>query len=174
MKSELGAGTSVTLYLPRTHRKIAIAATTTTTMSVPQGARILVVEDNPEVAEVAAGLLEQLGNVTRIVGNADAALKALDEDAPDLVFSDIVMAGGMDGLELARRIRAERPDIPILLATGYSQAAERMGDEFPILTKPYQIADLNRALTQLLGSPDAPDAESDLEAERQPAASQSA
>jgi CheY-like chemotaxis protein len=112
---------------------------------------ILVVEDNPEVAEVAAGMLEQLGHKVRVAANAAAAIAALrDRDPPDLVFSDIVMAGDMDGLGLARRLRAESPNLPVLLATGYSQAAERLGDEFPILRKPYRISDLNQAIGEAL------------------------
>jgi PAS domain S-box-containing protein len=166
IESELGVGSVITLYLPRTLSEPNTAAARPTA-AARQGARILVVEDNPDVAEVAAGLLEQLGAVTQVVGNAEAALRALaDGDAPDLVFSDIVMAGGLDGLELARRIRRERPGMPVLLATGYSQAAERMGDEFPILTKPYQIADLSRALSSLLGPMEDPDAPIDLGAAR--------
>jgi DNA-binding LytR/AlgR family response regulator len=86
-----------------------------------------------------------------VVNGAEAALEALAEgEAPDLVFSDIVMAGPMDGLALARRLRQERPDLPILLATGYSQAAERIVDEFPILNKPYEAAELSHAISALL------------------------
>jgi len=66
------------------------------------------------------------------------------------VFSDIVMAGNLDGLALARKLRVERPDLPILLATGYSQASENLAGEFPILAKPYAAADLGRALAKLL------------------------
>jgi DNA-binding NtrC family response regulator len=67
-----------------------------------------------------------------------------------VLFSDVVMAGELDGIELGRRVRALYPDLPVLLATGYSQSAERVGDEFQILHKPYEIADLNRALGALL------------------------
>src|SRR5205085_8973719 len=70
---------------------------------------------------------------------------------PDLVFSDIVMAGDMDGVAFARRMRDEKPELPVLLATGYSQAAERIGAEFPILRKPYKLAELNRAVGALIG-----------------------
>jgi PAS domain S-box-containing protein len=150
--SRLGEGTTVTLYLPRSEGVPARQAPDVAHQA-PKGARILVVEDNPEVAEVVAGLLEQLGNRPHVVSSAEAALNALDAgEEPDLVFSDIVMAGEMDGLALARRLRAERPELPILLATGYSQAAEAMGGEFPILTKPYQLAELSRAVGLVLAS----------------------
>ena len=66
------------------------------------------------------------------------------------MFSDIVMAGDMDGVALARRLRDDIPGLPVLLATGYSQTAERIGREFPILRKPYNLADLNAAIADIL------------------------
>jgi PAS domain S-box-containing protein len=154
--SELDRGTSFTLYLPRAKATPAEAVEEAAETHVT-GARILVVEDNPEVAEVAAGLLEQLGHQVTVVGNSAAALAALAEgDDVDLVFSDVVMAGEMDGVSLARRLREIRPDLPVLLATGYSQAVERLGDEFPILRKPYKLPELNRAVSALLSLPSDP------------------
>jgi PAS domain S-box-containing protein len=148
--SELGAGSSFTLYLPRSHKEVCTPATPPE-LDPPRGARVLVVEDNPDVAEVAAGLLEQLGVEPCVVCNAEAALRALREgEKPDVMFSDIVMAGEMDGLALARRVRAEWPDLPILLTTGYSQNAEKVGQEFIILAKPYALPDLGRALGAVL------------------------
>jgi PAS domain S-box-containing protein len=148
--SVLGQGSTFTLYLPRTLKLAAAPACEPS--AAPGGARILVVEDNPDVAEVAAGLLEQLGAETRVVPSAEAALRALhDGEQPDLVFSDIVMAGEMDGVALARRVRAEWPELPILLTTGYSASAENIGQEFEILPKPYELRDLVRALGVVLG-----------------------
>jgi PAS domain S-box-containing protein len=156
VESELGRGTRFTLYLPRS----GVAAETLSPeeeVHEAASARILLVEDNPEVAEVAAAMLEQLGHEVRMVGSADAALAALSEAArPDLVFSDIVMAGEIDGLGLARRIRDAHPGLPVLLATGYSQAAESLGGEFPILRKPYKLAELSRAIGVLLGPKEGP------------------
>jgi CheY-like chemotaxis protein len=153
--SRLGAGTAITLYLPRAQAEPG-APVAKGPESASRTADILVVEDNPEVADVVAGLLEQLGNRVVTVNSAQAALAALAEGAePDLVFSDIVMAGELDGLGLARRLRSERPDLPILLATGYSQAAERMGDEFPVLTKPYSLPELSQAIAASLIRPKA-------------------
>jgi PAS domain S-box-containing protein len=150
IESRLGAGTTITVYLPRTMADPATPAVQRPELAA-RTADILVVEDNPEVADVVARLLEQLGNRVVIVNSAQAALAALAEGAePDLVFSDIVMAGDLDGLDLARRLRSERPGLPILLATGYSQAAERMGDEFPVLTKPYSLPELSRAIAATL------------------------
>jgi PAS domain S-box-containing protein len=148
--SELGQGASFTLYLPRAEAEPKAGAVEPLAEAA-SGASILVVEDNPEVAEVAAGMLEQLGHKVQVVTNAAAAISAVrDREPPDLVFSDIVMAGEMDGVGLARRLRADAPDLPVLLATGYSQAAERIGDEFPILRKPYKMNDLSQAVTAVL------------------------
>ena len=148
--SELGRGTSITLYLPRAKTE-PVRGEEEEEFVAPSGAYILIVEDNPEVAEVSAALLEQLGNRTRIAINAQAALRELAEgEMPDLVFSDIVMAGEMDGVALARRIREERPDLPVLLTTGYSQSAEQLAGEFPVLAKPYELPQLSKAVASLL------------------------
>jgi PAS domain S-box-containing protein len=150
VESVLGEGSAFTLYLPHSHKTVG-APGVAVERDVPQGARVLVVEDNPDVAEVAAGLLEQLGSRPQVVSSAEAALRLLREgERPDLVFSDIVMAGEMDGLALARRLRAEWPDLPVLLTTGYSQSAENIGQEFAILPKPYELPELARALGSAL------------------------
>jgi PAS domain S-box-containing protein len=151
VESELGRGATFKLYLPRARQQPRPDTGDAGGEAAPS-ARILVVEDNPEVAEVAAGMLEQLGHEVQVVTNGQAAVSALKETTPDLVFSDIVMAGELDGLALARRLRAEAPAVPVLLATGYSQAVERIGDEFPILRKPYRLGELGRAVSALLNA----------------------
>ena len=110
---------------------------------------MLLVEDNPDVATVSASLLEQLGYTVRRVANAEAALREIERDGIDLVFSDIVMPGKIDGLGLARRLKAMRPQLPILLATGYSEAALNVRGDFPILRKPYEIHELSEAISKL-------------------------
>jgi DNA-binding NtrC family response regulator len=98
------------------------------------------VEDNPEVADVSAMLLEQLGYAVRHVDRPAAALDILSRERDVLlVLSDIVMPGDTDGLALAREIRDRHPSLPVLLMTGYSSAAERVGSEFPIIRKPYDL-----------------------------------
>jgi CheY-like chemotaxis protein len=85
------------------------------------------------------------------VADAEAALLALERDpAIDLVFTDIVMPGRTDGLALARAIREKHPGLPVLLATGYSDALRDASGEFPILRKPYEIGELSRALATLM------------------------
>ncbi|MBV9510535.1 MAG: PAS domain S-box protein [Caulobacteraceae bacterium] len=153
--SQLAEGTRFVIHLPRSAETAgALEEASDRQVHVSDAeAIILVVEDNPDVAEVAASLLQQIGHEARVVGSAAAALAALqDGDPPDLVFSDVVMAGDMDGVALARTLREQHPDLPILLATGYSQAAERIGGEFPILSKPYKLHDLQRAIAVLLAT----------------------
>ena len=149
IKSTMRQGTRVTLFLPR-----APEATTTETISdAPPmhvgGRKVLLVEDNPEVAEATRELLARMDCVVETVGNAETALRALDLGEFDLVLSDIVMAGSQNGLELARLIRQRRPGVPVILATGYSEAAAQAGGEFIVLRKPYDASDLNKALMVL-------------------------
>jgi PAS domain S-box-containing protein len=146
LRSELGHGTAFTICLPRgkgEHRADGEAVGGGGTGTV------LLVEDNPEVAYASTGLLEQLGYAVRWVSDASAALHELERDGIDIVLSDIVMPGNVDGLDLARAIKARNPAMPILLATGYSEAAQKAHADFPILRKPYQIHELSRALAKL-------------------------
>jgi PAS domain S-box-containing protein len=144
--SELGKGTIFTIYLPRSD--LLTAPVEHEVSSIGSGT-VLLVEDNPDVATASTGLLEQLGYAVRWVSDAEMALKEIANDDIDLVLSDIVMPGKLDGLELARAIRLKHPGLPILLATGYSEAAQSAQADFPILRKPYQIHELSRALSDL-------------------------
>lgn len=144
--SELGKGTTVTILLPR---EDATAPTKTSDIAPLRGSgTVLLVEDNPDVALVSTGLLEQLGYNVRRVADAEAALREV-ENGIDFVFSDIVMPGKMDGLSLAHRLRQIRPGLPILLATGYSEVAADVRGDFPILRKPYEIHELSEAIAKL-------------------------
>jgi PAS domain S-box-containing protein len=146
--SELGKGTEVTILLPR---ETAQAKQEDNSQSETGGSgTVLLVEDNPDVASVSISLLEQLGYNVRRVADAEAALREIEQrDGVDLVFSDIVMPGKMDGLALAHRLREIRPDMPVLLATGYSDAAASVLGDFPILRKPYEIHQLSQAIARL-------------------------
>jgi len=148
-----GRGTTITLYLPRSteapEREVASAPA-----PAPSGAAgtVLLVEDNADVAEVGAGYLRQLGYRVRSVANAQAAVAALRLDADvDLVFSDILMPGGMNGLELAREINQRFPGIPVLLATGYSASAQdAVHQGFVVLQKPYDLESLRRHIREAM------------------------
>jgi PAS domain S-box-containing protein len=147
VESELDKGTKVTVLLPSesVHPKAVVQDVT----DAGGSGTVLLVEDNPEVASVSRSLLEQLGYTVRRVSDAETALREVERDGIDLIFSDIVMPGKMDGLGLARRLKEIRPDLPILLATGYSDAAANVRGNFPILRKPYEIHELSRAIAKL-------------------------
>jgi PAS domain S-box-containing protein len=146
--SALGEGTTVRMHLPR--GTVAEGAAEES-LHRPALTTVLLVEDNPAVADASTGLLEQLGYTVRWVSNAETALQAIEANGVDLVFSDIIMPGKMDGLKLARAIRAKNPRLPILLTTGYSESAEDGRVDFPVLRKPYQLHELGRELAKLTG-----------------------
>ena len=148
IESELGRGTTVTLYLLRAE-ETSSDAQLESKPECPGEGTVLVVEDNPDVAEVTVGILEQIGYKVHAVHNADAALAAIDREQFDLIVSDIVMPGTMDGLMLARAIRERRPIIPVLLVTGYSHVGSD-AVEFPILRKPFDLTELSRLATRLV------------------------
>jgi PAS domain S-box-containing protein len=153
LRSEAGHGTTVTLYLPRADAQAATGEPAAMPPGPQRSARILVVEDNPQVAELAAAILDEWGHSVLRVGDASEALRKLEQDERfDLVFSDIVMPGGMNGLDLARLIRSRWPSLPVVLATGYNEAAGNPEDEgFPLLRKPYRPEDLLSAVAAALG-----------------------
>ena len=145
--SELGKGTTVTIYVPRSAERTAdIAAAERPDPAPGHGETILVVEDNPEVKTVATAMLEQLNYRTIPVQSGDEALNVLRAGQPiDLVFTDVMLPGDLDGVALAQAIRSRHPHLPILLTSGYAKAlGARHG--LPILRKPYQLAALAQAV----------------------------
>ena len=109
---------------------------------------MLLVEDDREVAALTRELLNSIGFAVTHVVSAEAALGALANDRQvDLVLSDIMMPGGVSGLQLAREIRRRHPDLPVILTTGYVEAAADMtDDEFDLLLKPFSVEALAEAL----------------------------
>lgn len=146
--SVLGQGTAITLFLPRT-RETADEPQSTPAPAAAGGS-ILLVEDNPEVAEVTATMLDQAGYAVHQVADADAAIETLETDRFDLVISDITMPGSHDGLALARLLRRIRPRLPVLLVTGYSSRAVEAAGEFTVLRKPFQSQQLGQAVARAL------------------------
>jgi signal transduction histidine kinase len=142
LRSTPEEGTTVSLYLPRSDRAPVTARVSSTAATGPAApGRVLLVEDDDQVAEVVIEMLHRLSyNPTR-VASAKAALALLARDrAFDLLFSDMVMPGGMGGMDLARVVSQSCPDLPIVLTTGFSEAATsaaRAG--FRVLPKPYSI-----------------------------------
>jgi PAS domain S-box-containing protein len=147
VESQVGRGTTVTLYLPRSRAPVAAVPVPEGQLQRGgQGETILVVEDNPDVKTVAVSLLEQLGYRVVSVESARAALDFIEQGGEaDLVFSDVLLPGEMDGVELAKSLRIERPDLPVLLTSGYAEALTR-NQAFPILRKPYRMAALAEAV----------------------------
>ncbi len=142
-------GTVVTLLLPRTWEAPARVHEPSAIVGAKRHAgTVLLVEDNAEVADVAKAYLEELGYTVKQAASAQAGLDLAEREGDiDLVFSDILMPGGMNGLELAAAIRLRFPHIVVLLTTGYSSSAQdavRQG--FAVLQKPYNLAALERAL----------------------------
>ena len=157
--SQPGRGTSVTLYLPRTsERESDVPERSRATAEPSQRGEgrgcVLLVEDNPDVAEITKGHLEELGFMVIHAPDATSARELLRRADPaiDLVFSDIVMPGELNGLDLARAVRQEHGlRVPVLLATGYSDVAQAAANEgFPILRKPYATQQLRDALSKAL------------------------
>jgi CheY-like chemotaxis protein len=108
------------------------------------------VDDNNDVTEVTSVLIKQLGYTVQLAPDASKALRMLEQESFDLVFSDIMMPGKMDGLELARTIQKVRPQLPVLLASGSNKLVDEARQHFTTLQKPYQISDLDRAIQALL------------------------
>jgi DNA-binding NtrC family response regulator len=115
------------------------------------GRRVLVVEDNLEVGRFATQVLEDLGYETNWAVNAEEALERLGYDGAgfDVVFSDVVMPG-MGGIALARELGRRLPDMPVVLATGYSHVLAQEGATgFDLLQKPYSAEQLSRILRRV-------------------------
>jgi len=153
LASKVGRGTTIALYLPRSS-KVPSADRHDVHQRVERQqlratGRVLLVEDDDEVAALTSEMLGNLGYEVTRASTAAAALGALANGRQvDIVFSDIMMPGGMNGIELAREIRRRRAELPILLASGYTEAAAREANAegIRILAKPYRIDELSAAL----------------------------
>ena len=143
-ESRVGQGTTITIYLPACAEKdLTVRDAAALDAARPPRPTVLIVDDSAEVAEVTSSLFEDLGFNTDYSDSADAALKLLAEGTKiDLVFSDIVMPGTIDGVGLAREIRARYPNLPVVLTTGYSDAAQAVPADLKILRKPFDTTTL--------------------------------
>jgi len=136
-----GEGTTITLFLPRANAGPAMAGEIAAQPASALGSgRILLVEDDPRVAEATQDLLHNMGFDTRWAGDGTAALAFVESDPKlALVLSDVVMPGGVSGLDLARTLRDRRPELPVILMTGYSsRASEVVAEGFALIQKPYR------------------------------------
>jgi signal transduction histidine kinase len=157
IESVPGEGTTITLHLPRAAvgrsarigRAPAPIATHPLTQSA--GSCVLVVDDNADVAAFAVSMLEELGYSARCVGNAKDALAMLDDGAQvDVVFTDVVMPGDMNGMEMAALLKATRPEIGLVMASGYSEVEPDVGLGVTLLSKPYRLEELAEAVLRAL------------------------
>ncbi len=158
--SEVGEGTTVKLYFPRS-RDAEAAMAADAPRDVPQSRQggeseiILLVEDDEEVNRFSAEVLRETGYRVITAETAAAGLRALEsEPAIDLLFTDVVLPGGMNGRQLADEARRRRPDLKVLYATGYTRNAiihqGRLDADVELLTKPFTYEALVRKVRQVL------------------------
>jgi len=158
IESEPGAGSTVTLYLPSAGGAASAEAPTrpATPLKLPfaKGETVLLVEDDADVRAVTEALLVEFGCRVLTAENGPGAMAVLERGEPlALLLSDVIMPGGMSGVDVARAANRLRPDLPILLATGY--AAGRLPDvaadtPWPVLRKPFRMDDLAIAVRHAL------------------------
>jgi CheY-like chemotaxis protein len=155
IQSEPGHGTRIVLTLPRSHSAV-VEGSRDEPDAVREpaghgGGQILLVEDDDDVAQLVSEMLDQLGYEVLRTATATGALGALANGRHiDLVFSDIMMPGGMNGVALARELRRRQPHLPILLTSGHPGSAQLdiEAEGVRVLAKPYRLEDLRNALTE--------------------------
>jgi signal transduction histidine kinase/CheY-like chemotaxis protein len=157
--SEPGQGTSVKLYLPRA-TSAAVPGAEGAGEAAPQGGRgcILLVEDDEQVREYAAAQLRSFGYTVLEAADGPAALTLLQQRGPiDLLFTDVVMPGGMNGRVLADTARGLQPGLRVLYTSGYTENAivhhGRLDEGARLLSKPYRRSELDRAVREALEAP---------------------
>ena len=151
--SELGLGTAISLYLPNASAApvMQLQGLVEDTASAT-GETVLVVEDDPNVREVTIDRLEHLGYRIVEAQNAKEALDVLSSGTKvDVLLTDVVMPGGMTGIELVEQIRPTYPTIKAILSSGYAPDATTLIPKTPWLRKPYTLSELARTLREVLG-----------------------
>lgn len=157
IKSEAGRGTSVELYLPRSVGQVAKSQPVgpLPLRRAAAGEVVLVVEDEPAVLEMAVESLGELGYRTLTATQASEALDRLQgPERIDILFSDVVMPGGMNGVQLSVEARRLRPGLRVLLTSGYTGTAlddQGVPADLPLLSKPYQREELATKMRLVLG-----------------------
>ncbi len=152
--SAIGQGTSVKLYLPRTLDPVP-ESEEHAAAPASGSERILVVEDNEEVRRAVIDMLKGWGYRVVAAESPDAAAELLETDSAfDLLFTDVVMPGSLTVIELAGIARRHRPDIGVLLTSGYARdlIPRQAGSEFPLIAKPYRSEDLAARVRAVLGT----------------------
>jgi signal transduction histidine kinase/FixJ family two-component response regulator len=152
LSSQLGRGTTATLWLAAADATAVPARVLDTTLAVNRIAKILVVDDDPLVAMSTVAMLNDLGHAVTEANSGERALKCLESGLQiDLMLTDQAMPG-MSGIELAQLVRKRRPGLPILLVTGYADLPACQQAKLPRLPKPYSQAQLQASIEELLAS----------------------
>ncbi|WP_421957973.1 hybrid sensor histidine kinase/response regulator [Pseudomonas ovata] len=156
--TEENVGTTLRLYFPVDEASVVNHEVKHLGEQRQGSERILIVEDRPDVAELAKMVLDDCGYSTEIVFNAREALGKFESGAQyDLLFTDLIMPGGMNGVMLAREVKRRHPQVKVLLTTGYAEnSIERTdmgGSEFDVVSKPCMPQDLARKVRQVLDGP---------------------
>jgi PAS domain S-box-containing protein len=155
LRSAPGQGTTLTLMLPSAATP-GEAAVPGEEPHLPQGLRVLLVEDQAEVRHTVARTLADLGCTVVALDNAEQALRHLaSQDTPELLLSDVALGPGLRGTELARRARQHWPGMARLLMSGYANEARAAGDD-ELLRKPFDRATLAAAMLRALAAVSAP------------------
>jgi CheY-like chemotaxis protein len=147
LDSRIGAGTTVTLWLPSPGEASARRTKARQTApAVPTALAVLLVEDEPDVLRVVRAFLEQWGCSVVACSHADAALQAASAPGAhfDLLLTDVVLGPGLRGDQLAQRLRALQPSLPVLLMSGYAQDVQ--ASQWPLLRKPFTREQLAQAM----------------------------
>jgi signal transduction histidine kinase len=155
VESAPGAGTTITVYLPKASSRPDAEMEVAQSRTLPKGTeRILVVEDNEDLLEATSAMLTTFGYQVLCARNGAEAIEILDNGEKfELLFSDVVMPQGMNGIELARQARQRNKGMKVLLTSGYAgDVLERYQavDEFPIIDKPFRLSDLAWRLRSIL------------------------
>jgi len=151
-----GNGTRVSIYLPRSSDKPAALPElelSAAGVDAQFEGSLLLVEDDDEVAALTQEMLSGLGFAVTRAASAAAALGALaDQRNVDVVLSDIMMPGGMNGVQLACELKRRRPNLPILLTSGHAEAYEAQADAvgLQILPKPFRLESLVNAMSRVM------------------------
>ena len=142
--SEVGTGTAVRIEFPRFVQPEEALPPAAPASGLRPGQVVLLVDDNVDILESTSSLLALNGMVVKAAASTAAAWALLDEGlTPDVVISDIVMAGSADGVQFALQLREADPSLPIVLASAYSTAAaDATAQGFTVLRKPYDAAQL--------------------------------
>ena len=161
--SVVGRGTTIEMFLPRDSTTAGDAQVKERAGEPPlgRGEVVLVVEDDPSVRAFAVKILERLGYVARQSESAEAALEILRSyPRIDLLMTDVVLRGGMSGIDLAAELKQFRPDLPVLLISGYAQQSFEDDPErqsmMNFVQKPFRIIELAQAVRRSVDTADLP------------------